>query len=871
MENDSQWDACALKVEKMRKFWANIFTGKTVVKINTVQIALIAGVMALCPAQHSIAAQQAEEVVEEITSLERALQTNSTSNSSQSTPVDNGIITETTGLRTPRLKDIVIEADRAKQNQTAEPITIEEIIEDEQINEPVTIQAEPEIAPIIEEAPAEIVPPYGQKYQGPDIPPLLNLSQATTWIIFAVICLLAILLFGWILTRRLKDVVSARDREETDLFHARDDESYSFDDTDDYGPAELNEKSGLLDTDPIDPDMDANLETGSLQDAMSIDISDHDGENENEFTQDEDAQKTGFLSRLFSSNRNSNLKDDDALFVESEFVDPDHNEFNEDAPENHEIIDVEPEPLEEGASTFVSENTPEIPDEPEYEEITETVIQEATEETDSDPFFQMSDPLTITEPEIDVAASNESLFEKDNVSFQPQPFMDVNLPQTPEPELPAEIVQSLNSLEAKQSESSQAINELQKQFSDHSTGTKNELSTIRNETDALQTNIDRKMETKFSLFANNMQTTMQTNLSQTEKMTAEKISQVENMNTKELKSKLLELDKKFIDQSRAAEMNFNRVLRRLETIDTPTPQLTKLTNDTTELKNQLAQLQQAAKEQQERELAAPDPAPVNLMNEQYIKERDMNNGILRKLEASLNEQTRSLRDFRQENRALSGKFDTLNNRIDRMESDLQSQRSSLIEVLERYNQDTREQPSSAQAPSQTEPSSMDALGISTPLQPGMLESYNSKPFSSHQSDTTSAHVTQDTHSEPAAFNEPQPSENYASYENGYDYNPHPSQNEVAPSDPAAQSSDEDLESTITPIVFSMDDSEPAAAPTASNVNRNPETNQNQGKPASAKLGVPKPAIPAVQQDNERTIRPLTFNMSTNTNSGQTDR
>ena len=274
MENDSQWDACALKVEKMRKFWANIFTGKTVVKINTVQIALIAGVMALCPAQHSIAAQQAEEVVEEITSLERALQTNSTSNSSQSTPVDNGIITETTGLRTPRLKDIVIEADRAKQNQTAEPITIEEIIEDEQINEPVTIQAEPEIAPIIEEAPAEIVPPYGQKYQGPDIPPLLNLSQATTWIIFAVICLLAILLFGWILTRRLKDVVSARDREETDLFHARDDESYSFDDTDDYGPAELNEKSGLLDTDPIDPDMDANLETGSLQDACLLYTSD---------------------------------------------------------------------------------------------------------------------------------------------------------------------------------------------------------------------------------------------------------------------------------------------------------------------------------------------------------------------------------------------------------------------------------------------------------------------------------------------------------------------------------------------------------------------------------------------------------------------
>ena len=47
MENGSQWDACALKVEKMRKYWANIFTGKAVVKINTVQIALIASVLAV--------------------------------------------------------------------------------------------------------------------------------------------------------------------------------------------------------------------------------------------------------------------------------------------------------------------------------------------------------------------------------------------------------------------------------------------------------------------------------------------------------------------------------------------------------------------------------------------------------------------------------------------------------------------------------------------------------------------------------------------------------------------------------------------------------------------------------------------------------
>ena len=870
MENGSQWDACALKVEKMRKYWANIFTGKAVVKINTVQIALIASVLALCPVQHSLAAQQAEEVVEEITSLERALQTNNTSTTSQSTSVDNGIITETTGLRTPRLKDIVIEADKAKLNQTAEPITIEEIIEDEQINEPVTIQAEPEVAPLIETAPAEIVPPYGQKYQGPDIPPLLNLSQATTWIIFAVICLLAILLFGWILTRRLKDVVANREREDVDLFQARDDESYSFDDADDYGSAELNEKSELLDSDPIEEDLDANLETGSLQDAMSMDMPDHDGENENEFAQEEE-QKTGFLSRLFSSNRNSSLQDDDALFVESEFVDPDHNELNEDAPENHEIIDVEPEPLEEDAPTFVSENTPEIPDEPEHEEITETVIQETAEETDPEPLFQMYDPLTITEPEIDVTASNEGHFEKDTVSFEPQPFMDVNLPQTSEPELPAEIVQNLNSLEAKQSESSQAINDLQKQFTDHSAGTKNELSTIRNETNALQTHLDHKMETKFSLFANNMQTTMQTNLSQTEKMTADKISQVENMNTKELKSKLHELDKKFIDQSRAAEMNFNRVLRRLETIDTPTPQLTKLTNDTTELKNQLAQLQKAAKDQQERELAAPDHAPVSLMNEQYIKERDMNNGILRKLEASLNEQTRSLHDFRQENRALSGKFDTLNNRIDRMEADLQSQRSNLIEVLERYNPDTREQSASSQAPSQTEPNSMDALGISAPLQPGMLESYNTNLTAPDQSDTTSAHMTQDTHSDPAAFDESRPSEDYASYENGYDYNPHPNQSEVATHDPAVQRADENSESTITPIVFSINDSKPEAAPAASHVNKNSDSKQNQGNPASAKLGVPKPAIPPTQQESERTIRPLTFNMSTNTNSGQTDR
>lgn len=132
-------------------------------------------------------------------------------------------------------------------------------------------------------------------------------------------------------------------------------------------------------------------------------------------------------------------------------------------------------------------------------------------------------------------------------------------------------------------------------------------------------------------------------------------------------------------------------------------------------------------------------------------------------------------------------------------------------------------------------------------------------------------MTQDTHSDPAAFDESRPSEDYASYENGYDYNPHPNQSEVATHDPAVQRADENSESTITPIVFSINDSKPEAAPAASHINKNSDSKQNQGNPASAKLGVPKPAIPPTQQESERTIRPLTFNMSTNTNSGQTDR
>ncbi len=471
-------------------------------------------------------------------------------------------------------------------------------------------------------------------------------------------------------------------------------------------------------------------------------------------------EKRGFMSRLFGGSvARDHDSENNTLF--------NSNEFNDD--ENDGVIDVEPESIEFDAA---KEGTP--PHEPAQE------IETVSFEPDPTPQTFHVAPHTLSTPE----------------------------PVTEN--LPDELEETLKNLDIKHSENSQSINNLEQQLVSHHESIHNELTTIRDEAMTHRTHLDETMETRFAAISNSVET----GLSKTERLAKEKLAQANNMNTGEFETIISKLDKKINDQSRVSDVNFNRVLQKLDNLGTPAPQLSRLANDTSELKTQIAALQRLTRE--------PAPAPIPLVNAEETKAREQNTQILRNLETALGEQSRSLHAFREENRVLSRKFDALNDRIDRMESEMQNQRSSLVEVIERYNTTPiipTPPPVETHAPTMYETSEhtqrADALGIMGAVPASLPDAYQPEPY-------TNGHTTE-TVSEFTSESTPEPAEE---------------------------------KPDLTPILVSLGGLEQSAT------NKEEAPSISPLSPAASETPS-KISNPDSGATDERTIRPLTFNFSNN--------
>ncbi len=669
------------------------------------------------------------------------------------------------------------------------------------------------------QVPADVVPPYSQNYRGPNIQPLFKLSQTTTWIIFILLSLLAILLFTWFLIKRVKEATAIRKNQTESIFQANDD-TYRFDDDEiDYNKkteAEEFKADHLLDDSLSHETDEASVvilkeEYEDTNETATNDEGDQHQErsDEDQSIDDPDHQKNGFLTRLFSGNRERAGDDTDPIFVDAEFSDDDHDENNlensehdhsETVSQNHDqVIDVDPEPVTDDGGELepVYINEDEISDDSYFPQ-SELPVPDVADDFSSDLEREFT-----TEADLSITQSDTPGFHPQHIITAPMPEIDHK--HEGNSAVPPEIIKTLETLEIKQAESSQTINTLAQQLAEQQEGVKSEISAIRTETSQIQSQISKNLDTKFAAFSTNVKSEIQRN----EEKIALKNSQGHEMNNEELKLKLLELDKKVINQSKVTELNFHRVMQKLESISAPTPQLTKLADDTSELKSQLSLLQQVTQEQR----SAQEP----ISSPQALKEREINNEILRKLDASLNEQGRNLNDFREENRALASKFDRLNDRIDRMETDLQSQRSSLIEVLERYNHKQEDvktyTPSEPVTVEKPEASQINPLGIINPTeieQEGTIQALQNSPYED-ASDMTSA---QSNNTEADLFSVHQDNNGTEEPENN--------------------------KPEITPVLFSIDEPQKPI-------------------PSLHEYSEPKPDKP---QETDRTIRPLTFNMST---------
>ena len=663
------------------------------------------------------------------------------------------------------------------------------------------------------EATANVVPPYTDRLRGPEAEPIFNLSQTAYWIIVGIALIIAALFFAWLIHRILTKALSVDEHEADDIFHTNEKDSYAFDDEE----ASVATPHALLNDDER--------------------TDEHDHEDEEEM-----APKGGFMSRLFSRAHKEPDHDEASMFAPSDHRSHEDTD-NEDRVED-DIIDVEPEPV--GGDIPVGSLDPLSMD---SDAADEEVQQEVSEEslitvslTDDAP--EVSDTTDDDEEEPDFPAQSHSapmpLRASGLTHHQSDaPAAEINTAASDATgPMPLYLNETLERLQTGHETHSQSINQIERTLSDQQSVIDQELGAIRTEASEHREQLDKALETRFEAIS----TSVETGLAETRNVAGETAQQVareqinqnvDSMSTEELKAKIVDLDQKLASQSQTSDNNFNRLMQKLETLSTPVPQLSKLANDTSELKTRLSALQRVT---EEKPSEPADALPIKIQEE--------NSAFLRKVEASLSEHHRSLNAFREENRTLSTKFDGLNDRIDRMERDIQVQQSSLLEVIERNNSAARQPAPQA--------GKINALGLLGDVPPAPIQKRTEDPQPREY--TNGHHRDYDDRDHILTSTQPEPVE------------PEPVEDDQPNVDPILVSLDEtpartkNHDASVMPLTLQPEGPAPAPTPIQTQSRTQTPYDHDGGQADSQRNN----------SADDRTIRPLTFNFSSS-DKAQTDR
>ncbi|MEO0673427.1 MAG: hypothetical protein AAFY32_00295, partial [Pseudomonadota bacterium] len=143
----------------------------------------------------------------------------------------------------------------------------------------------------------------------------------------------------------------------------------------------------------------------------------------------------------------------------------------------------------------------------------------------------------------------------------PQPV--ASAAPTPPPEA-RETEQMLQRLEKRQQETGEAISDLRQKYTAQAQKLTTELGNFRAQTNSFQQSTNQTLEKRFAAIS----TTLEQGLAETRRLTDEKINHVSKqateMNTEDLEKKLQHLDERFTSQARLTDMNFGKVIQKLD-------------------------------------------------------------------------------------------------------------------------------------------------------------------------------------------------------------------------------------------------------------------------------------------------------------------
>lgn len=704
------------------------------------------------------------------------------------------------------------------------------------------------LADIQEPVPADYVPPYTDDLGVVQAEPLFKPSQTVSWIVAILVLVFGALLFSWFVRRLVSNALEVEEAASNEIFQATEGQVYRFDDDEED---EAPEEAADLYYSDEDPD-------GLFGDEESDELFD-------------EPEKKGLMSWLFSGRKRETFDDIHQGDVEDE--------TGGQTDEQGGFIDVDSEPItpitvHQDDLTRPGDHIDDREDEAQIEDHEDTEEEASQRPTiqhtmadNPGAAFQSVNRIAAIEPEFEedqpavtppqaplrtiAPLTTPTIREPQPSMATPQPAFQPTAPAVPLDESTAEPASSdhndgadqkssllsnqpdyntdLADMKDRQREISIEIAELKEQMSRQSQKINDDLGTFRTQSNAFQHNINRSLEARFAAISNSVEK----GLAQTRQLTDEKFAQVPDMSTEDVEKKIQTLDERFNAQSQAMEVNFSKVLQKLEQVSTPAPQLSQLSTDTTELKTQLSALQKIAQE-----------APVPVVNAPVVD----NTEILTAMKSSLDDNQKLLASWHQDHRTLLSSIERISERIQSLESDLAAQKEQALSTISHPVQE-------AVAPVMVEEGHQEELETSRTIDPLGLMGSTADPQPAHHANTETAHVL--------VAPVPTPETPPTNFINGHANGATPPESPFAPVTPSAPAvtQQEDIQAAPAPDDDSPEmEREPEITPIMfdqSSLTRRPAPQQSHAPVAGQSTN----ATSSEGAEDKKTIRPLTFGFS----------
>ncbi|MEO1150148.1 MAG: hypothetical protein AAFW83_04075 [Pseudomonadota bacterium] len=556
--------------------------------------------------------------------------------------------------------------------------------------------------------PGDFIPPYTENLDAVSNEPLFSPPQTLAWIIALIALGLFVALFGWFVRRLVTNALEADEPSGESIFQTTSDQMYRFDDEDDMAPtAERRSREDGRDDlhrplNAADYDHEMEEEDTLFGDAMTTGDRDEDDDGAMHADEEDEApQKRGLMSWLFNRRKDTIEDDFDSDDEESAFIDVEVNPADSDegdgaGEEPGEIAEVHIHHAIEAADDMqeedgqADERPTQVPTPaPAPEPIAAPTVPQpkparppATTPLNATMFANnQQEDETGAAP--DDSASTRSYLFIDTETAQstprpaPQPQVEpapIPTPiQTPAPGAGArrdsETEQMLQRLEKRQQETGEAISDLRQKYTAQAQKLTTELGNFRAQTNSFQQSTNQTLEKRFAAIS----TTLEQGLAETRRLTDEKINhvskQASEMSTEDLEKKLQHLDERFTSQARLTDMNFGKVIQKLDG-------------------------------------AAAKSAPPS-----------QDTALLRAMQSSLDESKSMLSSFQSDTKRTAQNVSDMGARLARLEAELSEQRRMVHTLIDEVAARPVEAPIEPSEPPTPEPAStpkMDALGLFAP-------------------------------------------------------------------------------------------------------------------------------------------------------------